>query len=171
MPTSSDRSGGRRVTSRGGVLALLATAAAWLAVRVLSRSLRRVRGRSMAPRLRAGDLVLVVPTRRSPRRGEVVVARDPRQPSRVTVKRVVGVPGDVVDLGGLPAAVPPGHLALGGDDPAASTDSRHYGAVPIELVDGRAVARVWPAPGRLGARVPADPGRIGEVGRRAPRVT
>ncbi|REJ81539.1 MAG: signal peptidase I [Acidobacteria bacterium] len=65
---------------------------------------------SMAPTLAPGDHLLVnkfvfravmttrlLPARR-PRRGDVVVFRDPRQPSRLLVKRCLGLPGDRVDL-------------------------------------------------------------------------
>ena len=73
----------------------------------------RIPSGSMAPTLLAGDHVFVwklayglrVPFTRlravalgAPRRGDVVVFEDPRDPSRDLVKRVVGVPGDVVEL-------------------------------------------------------------------------
>ena len=40
--------------------------------------------------------------------------------------------------------VPPGRVWLRGDNPRNSTDSRQYGAVPIALVEGRVVAKLWP---------------------------
>ena len=42
--------------------------------------------------------------------------------------------------------VPPGHVWLTGDNLANSTDSRHYGPVPLAMVKGRVVARVLPRP-------------------------
>lgn len=77
-----------------------------------------------------------------------MVVRDPRDPNRETVKRVVGLPGDLADLGGRLARVPAGHLAVAGDRPLASTDSRRYGPVPPGLLVGRVVGRLWP-PARL----------------------
>ena len=73
----------------------------------------RIPSGSMAPTLLAGDHVFVwklaygvrVPFTRlravslgAPRRGDVVVFEDPRDPAKDLVKRVVGVPGDVVEL-------------------------------------------------------------------------
>lgn len=40
--------------------------------------------------------------------------------------------------------VPEGHVWLEGDCPALSIDSRHYGPVPIEWLQGKLVARLWP---------------------------
>ena len=89
----------------------------------------------MRPALLAGDRLLVVrPWRLRP--GDVAAVADPRQPSRLMVKRVVAV-----DERGVTVA---------GDDPAASTDSRHFGPVPRALVRGRAVYRYAP-PARAGA--------------------
>jgi signal peptidase I len=68
---------------------------------------------SMAPTLLPGDRVLVsklayalrlpftevaVVELAHPRRGDVVAFRDPRDPSQRLVKRVVGLPGDVVEV-------------------------------------------------------------------------
>lgn len=98
-----------------------------------------VRGRSMAPTLLPGDRLLVI--RASPRPGDVVLASDPRAPSRELVKRV--------------AAVDPIGVHLRGDNPAASTDARTFGAVPQADVRWRAVLRYWPA-GRMGS-IPPTP--------------
>jgi inner membrane protease subunit 1 len=40
--------------------------------------------------------------------------------------------------------VPEGHCWLLGDNLPASRDSRAYGPVPLALVKGKVVARVWP---------------------------
>lgn len=107
-------------------------AAVWGAALALNRSLRRVTGPSMEPTLREGDLLLVVPAAlRRPRVGDVVVAADPRDPARATVKRLARRTGD-------------GRAVLRGDNPGASTDSRTFGPVPATAVTAVAVARVWP---------------------------
>lgn len=94
-----------------------------------------VHGHSMAPTLAPGDRLLV---RRWPTRlatGTLVVVADPRPPGRLVVKRVATVHGDAV--------------TVLGDNPAASTDSRAYGALPRSAVRGRVVYRYAP-PGRAG---------------------
>ncbi len=83
----------------------------------------------MRPALEPGDRLLVVRGRR-PRPGDVVAVADPRQPARVVVKRVT--------------AVGRAGVTVVGDNPAASTDSRHYGPVAPSTVRGRAVWRYWP---------------------------
>jgi len=97
-----------------------------------------VRGRSMAPTLDPGDRMLVL--RLGPRTGDIVLARDPRDPRRELIKRVT-----LIDRFGV---------LLRGDNPASSTDARAFGAVAREAVVWRAVLRYWP-PDRVG-RVPAS---------------
>ena len=83
----------------------------------------------MVPTLQRGDRVVVVRGRL--RAGDVVALRDPREPSRVIVKRLRTVSRSVVEVVG--------------DNPAASTDSRHFGAAARALVIGRVVYRYAPA--------------------------
>ena len=91
-----------------------------------------VAGRSMEPTFRDGDWLLVRKLGRAPRAGEVVVAADPREPSRLLVKRV--------------RSVADGRVTVQGDhaDPAESTDSRHFGPLPGSAVLGRPVLRYAP---------------------------
>jgi nickel-type superoxide dismutase maturation protease len=105
--------------------------------RLLSRSWEArvaVAGRSMEPSLEDGDWVLVDPAayrRRSPRRGDLVLAPDPREEDRLLIKRV-----GTVERGG--------RLTLLGDAAEASTDSRVFGTVDPEAVRGRPWFRYWP---------------------------
>lgn len=119
---------------RAAAVAIAAGLAAGWVTRHLTRY--EVAGESMHPTLRAGEYV--VASRRGPRgdirRGEIVLAQDPRDPSRVIVKRV--------------AAVGPAGVWLAGDNPAASTDSREFGAIAPEAVIGRVLAVYWP-PGSM----------------------
>jgi nickel-type superoxide dismutase maturation protease len=99
-----------------------------------------VRGGSMAPSLLPGDRLLVESRTyhlRRPRPGEVVLAADPRMPERELIKRVTAVDDDTASA------------ELRGDDPAASTDSREFGAVPLTAIRWRAAYRYWP-PQRVG---------------------
>jgi nickel-type superoxide dismutase maturation protease len=119
----------RAVAATGGVITIA----------VLWRSLRRVEvvGSSMSPALLPGDRLLVVGLPflrpRWPRPGEVIAVRDPRDPSRVLIKRVM-----VVDRRR-------GTLEVAGDARDASTDSRQFGPLPRSSVVGRAVYRYAPA--------------------------
>ena len=103
--------------SRGGVLreyleVVAMAVAATLLLRAFLAEPFRIPSSSMEPTLRAGDHVLVnklaygprlpFSQRRlfsldPPRRGDVVVFESPREPGKDLVKRVVGVPGDVVE--------------------------------------------------------------------------
>ena len=139
-------------------------------LRVQFRSLYLVRGDSMRPTLRDGDLIHV---RRasgkgaSYRRGSIVVAETP-SPRRgnsllINVKRVVGLPGELVRVGndgavsvegsplsepylvGAPAAPGPGlswlcdddAYFLMGDNRADSWDSRRFGPIPASSIVGK----------------------------------
>jgi nickel-type superoxide dismutase maturation protease len=90
----------------------------------------------MEPTLQPGDRLLLVPAWWL-QPGQVVGVRDPRNHDRVLVKRVTAVdrPGRLV--------------TVVGDNLAASTDSRTFGAVPMASVVGRAAYRYAPS-GRVG---------------------
>lgn len=92
----------------------------------------KVAGRSMLPALRPGDWLLIRDGGRRLRPGDIVVARRPDRRALRIVKRVVR--GE------------PDGWWLAGDNPACSDDSRVFGVVPEELIEGRVVARYWPAP-------------------------
>ncbi|MGH2455806.1 MAG: nickel-type superoxide dismutase maturation protease [Candidatus Limnocylindria bacterium] len=130
----SPRGGGPRPL----VLVLVAVAGVALGSALARRFLDAVEvvGDSMAPQLRPGDRLIVESAtyaRRSPRVGEIVLAADPRRLERELIKRVA-----LVD----PAAAT---VDLRGDAPEASTDSRAFGAVPLESVRWRVAFRYWPA--------------------------
>lgn len=150
---------------RSGPL-LAGAVALWAAGVAVNRSLRDVTGNSMEPTLGPGDRLLVRPVGPvPPRRGDVVVLRDPREAARRTVKRVVGLPGEHVALragrlvidgvthiephahhrcGDDDRTIPADHLYVLGDNRARSTDSRTYGPVPTGLVEAVVVGTVRP---------------------------
>ena len=86
-----------------------------------------VSGASMVPTYYAGDRLLVRYGARV-RAGDVVLARDPRVPERILVKRA--------------ARRESGGWWLLADNPYAPGDSRQFGAVPDELVLGRVLLRL-----------------------------
>ena len=102
-----------------------------------------------------------------PRQGEVIIFHFPRDVTRDFVKRVIGVPGDEVEIrrgtvfvngqsldepyithpseaSTARLIVPPGSLFVLGDNRMASNDSRDWGFVPAENVVGRAWVGYWP---------------------------
>lgn len=146
----------------GAVVAVLL-----LALLAAHLSVYRVVGRSMVPSYAAGDVLLVESVTfrlRRPRRFEVVVVRDPTDPGRLELKRLVGLPGETVAaedgrllIGGVKYALPAGveaparfgpvQTAAGyfvlGDNWRQSRDSRHYGALGEQLVLGRPAVRLY----------------------------
>lgn len=121
----------------GSLIGLLLASAALLAARG-RLDVVQVRGRSMAPTLLPGDRLLVA--RLPARVGDVVLAHDPRDPRRELIKRV--------------AAIDAAGVVLRGDNPAASTDARTFGALPPGAIAWRAVGRYWPME-RIGTIPPA----------------
>ncbi|HVB51254.1 MAG TPA: S26 family signal peptidase [Acidimicrobiales bacterium] len=86
--------------------------------RILEFFVRRVtvEGSSMAPTYLPGERLTAFRRWRRVRLGDVVVVRDPRNPSRWLLKRCVERVGSLLDLRG--------------DNAQASTDSRDFGLVP-----------------------------------------
>ncbi len=131
-----------------------------------------VQGSSMEPSLHDGERLLVdkVTYRfREPRRGEVVVFAYPKDPRRKFIKRIIGLPGDVVEIRNRqlfvngepveegyirgpmyqpfgPYTVPEGAVWVLGDNRNNSEDSRFadVGPVPFERLVGRALIIYWP---------------------------
>lgn len=104
-----------------------------------------------------------------PQRGDVIVFHPPTNSSTDFVKRVIGVPGDTVDIIGssvyvngeletyveqdrtdprtffeFPIEVPENEYFVLGDNRRASNDSRNWGYVHADDVVGRAWFLYWP---------------------------
>jgi signal peptidase I len=129
----------------------------------------RVDGSSMEPSLHSGQFVIVNRLSYkigSPETGDVVVFHFPRDPDQEYIKRVIGLPGDHVEVTDgkvfvndqkldepYIAASPryrgdwnveEDQLFVLGDNRNNSSDSHNWGAVPMENVIGEAIFIYWP---------------------------
>lgn len=138
----------------------------------------RVYGQSMEPNLHTDQRLVVEKLSYNryirywlglsgPKRGDVVVIRLHSQGDELLIKRVIGLPGDVIEIhDGLvyvngqpltepylagattgfygPMTVPPLQIFVLGDNRGFSNDSRSFGTVTLESVVGRAWFSYWP---------------------------
>ena len=132
----------------------------------------KVEGTSMMPSLDDQERIFVnkFVYRLEPiQRGDIVVFRYPRDPSKSFIKRVVGLAGDRIqidagrvfvngklldedyvprayeDLRSYPeAVVPPDSYFVLGDHRSLSNDSRDFGSVNQSYIYGKAVFGYWP---------------------------
>ena len=102
-----------------------------------------------------------------PHRGDVVVLEPPDAPTDDYIKRVIGLPGDKIEVrGGIvyinekpldepyikekpfspygPAVVPTNSFFVMGDNRNGSRDSRSFGFLPFDKVVGKAMLVYWP---------------------------
>jgi signal peptidase I len=182
----------RKSASRDYAEAILIAVAVAFVLRAFVVQAFKIPSGSMKPTLLVGDFILVEKVSywfRAPARGDVVVFKYPHQDNELTpgkqarelfelvvrrrrvprrdyVKRIVGLPGDVIQgkggavvvngrpylepyAGGIgsgdfgPFKVPPAAYFVLGDHRADSRDSRHWGFVPAGLVRGRACIIYW----------------------------
>lgn len=145
-----------------------------------------VRGPSMEPTMFQGNRVLVNRVGglqlggfsmfgngdflfQGPERGDIIIFNPQTEGTDSIVKRVIGIPGDNIDISpvslvtvngvpenfghGLPlpktffrypVMVPPGHYFVLGDNRPESNDSRNWGFLPAEDIVGKAWASIWP---------------------------
>ncbi len=129
----------------------------------------RVDGFSMLPTLHDGEFVLVNKLAYrigSPTRGDIIVFQSITVKDLDLIKRVIGLPGDHIVIGGdkvsvngqtltepyIAAApnysgdwnVPNGYLFVLGDNRNDSSDSHAWGFLPIQNVVGKALLIYWP---------------------------
>ncbi len=133
-----------------------------------------VSGDSMVPTFHNGEYLIVDELSfflRTPARGEVVIFRYPKDPSKYFIKRVIGLPGETVLVEGgvlkitstrgvtqvvsepyistqklqdMKVQLADNQYFVMGDNRDESSDSRFWGPVPQAQIVGRAFARLLP---------------------------
>ena len=136
-----------------------------------------VSGASMSPTFETGQYLIIDQVTYefdTPERGDVIIFKFPEDPSKFFIKRVIGLPGEKVEIDGSTVTVE--NVADGtrltldetyvseanrrsdfltvtlgeheyfvmGDNRAASSDSRIWGPVTDDLIVGRALVRLLP---------------------------
>jgi len=138
----------------------------------------QVKGASMENTFHTGDYILtsrVTYKFRRYERGDVIVFKSPKNPDIEYIKRIIGLPGDVINIsngvvtvnniqlaenyiaattnlweGGcikdnVPYTVPQDYIFVMGDNRPRSSDSREFCAVTIDSVIGDVFYRYFPA--------------------------
>ncbi len=135
-----------------------------------------VKGQSMEPNFENGDYLIIdeITYRfHNPQRGDVVVFKYPNDTSQRYIKRIIGLPGETIEIKNGKVAIfnkegnqlldestylTPLILTAGdmqitlaedkyfvlGDNRIASSDSRSWGLLPREDIIGRVFLRAWP---------------------------
>ncbi len=153
---------------------LLLTLVIFLLIRFAVQNFR-IEGFSMEPNFHDGQFLLVnkiVYMLHPPERGDVVIFRFPNNPDRDFIKRIIGLPGDRVEIENgrvlingeaLPETYPlnPGSYSYGpvtvgqdeyfvlGDNRNNSSDSHSWGMLPSKNLIGKAWLSYWP-PSQIG---------------------
>lgn len=129
----------------------------------------RVEGNSMEPSLHDGEFVVVnrlAYKTGQPERGDIVVFHPPYDPERRFIKRIVGLPGDTIQVidgilfvNGdaldepyiLASPTYSGEWVVGqdqvfvlGDNRNNSSDSQNWGSLAMDRIIGRAIMVYWP---------------------------
>ncbi|MDA8235233.1 MAG: signal peptidase I [Clostridia bacterium] len=127
---------------------------------------------SMEPTLTEGDRIIVnkfLYRFKEPQRADVIVFKYPLDEKRDFIKRIIGVPGDTVEIKNNeliingkpvpepylaqnleqngnygPVTVPQDRYLMLGDNRNNSEDSRIWGMLPKENIRGKAVVLYWP---------------------------
>jgi signal peptidase I len=132
-----------------------------------------VKGQSMEPNFEDGDYLIIdeITYRfREPKRGEVVVFKNPMNEHQRFIKRIVGLPGETVEISDGKIFISNGEkkvlnepylnssfttgeiqITLGkdeyfvlGDNRQFSLDSRRFGPIRKKEIVGRVFLRLWP---------------------------
>ena len=131
-----------------------------------------VKGQSMEPNFENSNYLIVDELSyrfRDPQRGEVVVFRYPRNISQRFIKRIIGLPGEKIEIeagvvmmngkildeskylllgvqtsGDIQISLDENEYFVLGDNRISSFDSRQWGTLPRKNIIGRVYFRAWP---------------------------
>jgi len=136
-----------------------------------------VKGASMEENFHDGDYLLIdeISYRlKPPARGDIIVFRYPENPSQFFIKRIVGLPGETIEIknnqvmiynpdfpeglileedylsagqqttGNISEKLDDGEYYVLGDNRLQSSDSRRWGTLDKKFITGRAFLRLWP---------------------------
>jgi signal peptidase I len=134
-----------------------------------------VKGQSMEPNFKDGNYLIIDELSykfREPKRGEVIVFKNPKNPSQKFIKRVIGLPGEKVLIedgkitifrgeksqvldessylnfpwtgGNLEVSLGENEYFVLGDNRSHSFDSRYFGPLPKNYIIGRVLLSLWP---------------------------
>ena len=135
-----------------------------------------VRGQSMEPNFENGDYLIIDEISYrfvEPKRGEVVVFKYPHNPSQRYIKRIIGLPGDIIEireglvmiqegeeskvldestylapniqtLGDVKVSLNENEYFVLGDNRTLSSDSRRWGPIEKKDMIGKVILRAWP---------------------------
>jgi signal peptidase I len=142
----------------------------FVSINIISARIR-VDGDSMLPTMVSGEYVVINRLSYrfgSPQPGDIIVFHYPRNPKEEYIKRIIGLPGDIVEVmnGAVYVnrqplvedyinvkmnytgkwEVPAGQLFVLGDNRNNSSDSHDWGTVPMDYVIGKAILVYWPPP-------------------------
>ncbi len=137
----------------------------------------QVKGASMEPTFQSGDYIItsrITYKFKRIERGDVIVFNSPKNPHIEYIKRIIGLPGDKIeirnnevyvndsilpetyisaktkvwDIGfikeGQPIIVPQNYVFVMGDNRPHSSDSREFGPIPIDSIVGVVIYRYFP---------------------------
>ena len=156
------------------ILSIIIAVVAALCIKLFLFDIIQVSGDSMIPTLYNNDRLAVERICRythSIKKGQIIIFDSGDKVNPIYIKRVIGLPGDTVDIkdgyvfvngeqlqenylaqgtytssGTLTTTitVPDGYLFVLGDNREISEDSRYIGCIPFYMLKGRAIFRIFP---------------------------